>query len=87
MAAMTLPLTIFLPAFYATIIGLDLALVGILFTIVRIADLFFDPFVGGLMDRTHTRWGRFRPWLLLGGPVVMAGAAMLFFAQPGAGPI
>ena len=87
MAAMTLPLTIFLPAFYASVIGLDLALVGIVFTVVRIADLFFDPFVGGLMDRTRSRWGRFRPWLLAGGPIVMAGAAMLFMAQPGVGPL
>lgn len=86
MAAMTLPLTIFLPAFYATVIGLDLALVGIIFTVVRIADLFFDPFVGGLMDRTRTRHGRFRPWLAIGGPIVMAGAVMLFLASPGAGP-
>ena len=84
---MTLPLTIFLPAFYASVIGLDLALVGIVFTVVRIADLFFDPFVGGLMDRTRSRWGRFRPWLLAGGPIVMAGAAMLFMAQPGVGPL
>ncbi len=85
MASMTLPLTIFLPAFYATVIGLNLALVGILFTIVRTADLFFDPFIGGLMDRTRTRFGRFRPWLAVGAPIVMIGAAMLFLAAPGVG--
>ncbi|NJO33942.1 MAG: MFS transporter, partial [Rhodospirillales bacterium] len=87
MAAMTLPLTIFLPAFYASVIGINLAVVGIVFTVVRIADLFFDPFVGGLMDRTNTRWGRFRPWMVLGAPVVMIGAAMLFLASPGVGPL
>jgi GPH family glycoside/pentoside/hexuronide:cation symporter len=87
MASMTLPLTIFLPAFYATVIGLNLAVVGIIFTIVRTADLFFDPFIGGLMDRTRTRFGRFRPWLALGAPVVMGGAAMLFLASPGVGPL
>lgn len=87
MAAMTLPLTIFLPAFYATTIGINLAVVGLVFTLVRVADLFFDPFVGGLMDRTSTRWGRFKPWLAAGGPVVMVGAAMLFMARPGVGPL
>jgi len=85
MAAMTLPLTIFLPAFYATVIGLNLAVVGIIFTIVRTADLFFDPFVGGLMDRTRSRFGRFKPWLAAGGVIVMAGAGMLFLARPGVG--
>jgi GPH family glycoside/pentoside/hexuronide:cation symporter len=87
MAAMTLPLTIFLPAFYATVVGINLAVVGLVFTVVRLADLFFDPFVGGLMDRTNTRWGRFKPWLAIGGPIVMAGAAMLFMARPGVGPV
>lgn len=87
MASMTLPLTIFLPASYAGVIGLNLAVVGIIFTVVRTADLFFDPFVGGLMDRTRTRFGRFRPWLAFGAPVVMGGAAMLFLASPGVGPL
>lgn len=86
MASMTLPLTIFLPAFYATVIGLNLAVVGLIFTIVRIGDLFFDPFIGGLMDRTRTRFGRFRPWLAFGAPIVMGGAGMLFLAAPGVGP-
>ena len=85
MASMTLPLTIFLPAFYATVIGLPLAVVGLIFTVVRIADLFFDPFVGGLMDRTRTRFGRFRPWLAAGAPIVMGGAGMLFLTSPGVG--
>ena len=37
------------------------------------------------MDRTRTRLGRYRPWLAAGAPIVMVGAAMLFFATPGAG--
>ena len=85
MAAMTLPLTIFLPAFYASVIGLKLALVGVIFTAVRTADLFFDPFIGGMMDRTGSRFGRFKPWLALGVPIVMGGAAMLFLAPTGVG--
>lgn len=87
MASLVLPVTIFIPAFYATVIGINLALVGIIFTVVRVADLIFDPLVGGLMDRTRTRMGRFRPWLLAGAPIVMGGAGLLFFAQPGVGPL
>src|SRR3546814_8118742 len=71
MAALTLPLIIYLPEFYANALGLDLAVVGLIFTIVRLADLFFDPFVGGLMDRSRSRWGQFRPWLIVGAPLVM----------------
>jgi len=87
MAALTLPLIIYLPEFYANALGIDLAVVGLIFTVVRLADLVFDPFVGGLMDRTRSRWGQFRPWLLIGAPVVMAGTYMLFMAQPGVGPL
>lgn len=87
MAALTLPLIIYLPEFYANALGIDLAVVGLIFTVVRLADLVFDPFVGGLMDRTRTRWGQFRPWLLLGAPLVMAGTYMLFMAGHGVGPL
>jgi Na+/melibiose symporter-like transporter len=87
MSALSLPLIIFLPEFYAHTLGINLAVVGIIFTVVRLADLAFDPFVGGLMDRTRTRWGQFRPWLVLGGPLVMIGTWMLFMARPGVGPV
>ena len=87
LAAMTLPLTIFLPAFFASVIGLKLAVVGLTFTVVRTADLIFDPFVGGLMDRTRSRFGQFKPWMAFGAPVLMAGAALLFLARPGVGAI
>jgi Na+/melibiose symporter-like transporter len=87
MAALTLPLIIYLPEFYANALGIDLAVVGLIFTVVRLADLAFDPFIGGLMDRSRSRWGQFRPWLMVGGPVVMAGTYMLFMARPGVGPI
>ena len=87
MAALTLPLIIYLPEFYANALGLDLATVGLIFTVVRLADLVFDPFVGGLMDRSRSRFGQFRPWLLLGAPLVMAGTYILFMAKPGVGPI
>lgn len=87
MSALSLPMIIYLPEFYAHSLGLNLAVVGFIFTVVRLADLLFDPFVGGLMDRTRTRWGQFRPWLILGAPLVMIGTWMLFMATPGVGPV
>jgi Na+/melibiose symporter-like transporter len=37
------------------------------------------------MDRTRTRWGRYRPWLAAGAPILMAGVYLLFMARPGVG--
>jgi Na+/melibiose symporter-like transporter len=65
-----LPLVIYLPAYYATVVGLSLPAIGSAFLLVRVLDLGFDPVVGALMDRTQTRWGRFRPWMAGGAPVL-----------------
>jgi Na+/melibiose symporter-like transporter len=87
LAAVGLPLVVYLPEFYVSELGLSLGAVGAAFLIVRLIDIMFDPFIGGLMDRTRTQWGRFRPWLVMGGPLVMAGAFALFMAKPGIGPV
>ncbi|MGC8824746.1 MAG: MFS transporter [Bacteroidales bacterium] len=58
------PFTIFLLYYYTDIFGLSAAAVGTMFLITRIWDTFFDPLVGIVADRTQTRWGKFRPYLL-----------------------
>jgi len=50
--------------FYTDTVGLSAAAVGWMFLILRLADAFVDPIVGALADRTNTRWGKFRPWIL-----------------------
>ena len=87
LATLSLPLVVFLPEFYSNALGLDLALVGTLFTAVRLLDIGIDPILGGLMDRTTSRWGRYRPWLAVGTPLFVVSVAMLFFARPGVGPV
>ncbi|CAK9886009.1 MAG: Inner membrane symporter YicJ [Candidatus Erwinia impunctatus] len=55
---------LFLSYFYTDIFGLTPALVGILILSVRVVDAVTDPIMGAIADRTRSRWGRFRPWLL-----------------------
>ncbi len=87
MSALTLPLVTFIPEHYANALGMNLAVVGLTFMAVRLLDIGFDPVIGALMDRTRTRWGRFRPWLAGGIPLVMVGTGMLFFAPQSVGPL
>lgn len=50
--------------FYTDVMELNAAAVGTMFLITRIWDTLFDPVVGIVTDRTQTRWGKFRPYLL-----------------------
>ncbi|MDB5452409.1 MAG: hypothetical protein JWO33_987 [Caulobacteraceae bacterium] len=87
LSALGMSLTLFLPEFYSGSLGVNLSVVGTVFMVVRLLDIFYDPLVGALMDRTRTRWGQFKPWLAAGVPVTMAGVAMLFLARPGVGAV
>ncbi|MFN3513308.1 MAG: MFS transporter [Phenylobacterium sp.] len=82
-AAIALVMGVYLPRFFAGHIGLSLAAVGAAFTIVRLMDMALDPLLGMAMDRTRSRIGRYRPWLIVGTPVVMLAVYMLFMASPG----
>ena len=55
---------LFVNYFYTDIFGLAPALVGILLLSVRVIDAVTDPIMGALADRTRSKYGRFRPWLL-----------------------
>ena len=63
----------------------DAYMIGIVTTIIlvlRIAELFVDPFIGNIIDKTKTRWGRFKPWVL-GGAVIAAVALAILFTDFG----
>jgi Na+/melibiose symporter-like transporter len=88
LAAFGVALPVTLPEFYATFVGLELGAVAAVFMIVRLIDIVFDPFIGWAMDRTNSRFGRYRPWLVLATPILMLAAYMMFVAvQPGAPPV
>jgi Na+/melibiose symporter-like transporter len=50
--------------FYTDVFGLSAVMAGNIVLVARLWDAFFDPIMGILADRTKTRWGRFRPWIL-----------------------
>lgn len=83
MAALGLPLVVYLPPHFAGTLGLPLATVGLIFALVRIIDIPIDPLLGAMMDGTRTRIGQFRPWMLAGGVVLAIGVWLMFMAKPG----
>jgi Na+/melibiose symporter-like transporter len=83
-AALGLPVYVTLPEFYASHVGVPLAAVSLIFLIVRLADIVVDPFLGMVIDRTSTKWGRYRVWMAIGAPILMISVAMLFFVGRGA---
>ncbi len=50
--------------FYTDVFGIKATAAGMILLVARIFDAFVDPLVGILSDRTNTRWGKYRPWLL-----------------------
>ncbi len=68
----------YLPFFYSNIFGLSLVDAGILMLITRIWDAVSDPMMGIISDRTHTRWGKYRPYLLWVAPFFSIAGILLF---------
>ncbi|MET0809432.1 MAG: MFS transporter [Pseudoxanthomonas sp.] len=56
----------FLLIFYTDVMGLAAGAVGTMMLVTKLVDAVADPFMGAIADRTRTRWGRFRPWMLWG---------------------
>ncbi len=80
LAMPTIPAYVYLPTFYAETLGLGLATTGAVLLVARMLDVFTDPLVGIISDRFPTRWGRRKPWILLGG--VLAALALVQLFQP-----
>ena len=78
LAALLLPLYVTLPAYYAVDLGIGFAAVGAVLLVARLWDVVTDPVIGAVSDRLRTRFGRRRPWLVAGAPLIMISAGFLF---------
>jgi glycoside/pentoside/hexuronide:cation symporter, GPH family len=67
--------------YFVDIMGISVALAGTILAATRIFDAVLDPFMGAISDSTRTRWGRRRPYLLVGG-IMCAVSTILLFAAP-----
>ena len=74
----------FLAAFYTDVFGISAAAAGTMLFVTRIVDAITDPMMGAIADRTSSRWGKFRPYLLFAG-LPMAAAGVLTFTTPDLG--
>jgi len=80
-----LPLFVYLPKFYTDTLGASAAMIGLFIFAARLLDGISDPLIGWLSDRTRTRWGRRRPYLIWASPLL--GLTLLaLFAPPDLSP-
>jgi len=77
-AFLYLPVAILMPAYYASALHVSLTDVGWFLLFSRGADVILDPMIGKWSDSTRARIGRRKIWMLIGSPILMAGAYLLF---------
>ena len=78
MAAMGMPVAVYLPRFYTEGMGLSLVTVGTIFTLARIWDVITDPVMGIVIDKYDTRWGRRKHWIAISIPILVLSVWMVF---------
>jgi len=77
----TIAVAAYIPNYYGSDLGVSLATVGTVWLVARLFDGITDPLIGYLSDRTRTRWGRRRVWMVAAVPVMMLATWKLFFPQ------
>ena len=87
LATLGYPLGIWLPRAYATDMGIALQWVGVAGMVASIFDALTDPPTGYVSDRYRTRWGRRRPWIVIGVPWLTLSVWMLLNPTPGILPL
>lgn len=86
LALVGIPVFVYLPKFYTDVVGVSMTVFGAIFMTARVLDAFVDPAVGVLSDRTRSRHGRRRPYLMWGAPP-LALAALWLYIPPAMAPL
>ena len=68
--------------YFQDILGVSAAAMGVILMVARVFDAFNDPIMGAIVAKTKTKWGKFRPWLLIGTVTNAIVLAMMFSAPP-----
>jgi melibiose permease len=68
--------------YFQDILGVSAAAMGVILMVARVFDAFNDPIMGAVVAKTKTKWGKFRPWLLIGTVTNAVVLAMMFSAPP-----
>ncbi|MFT3997386.1 MAG: MFS transporter [Asticcacaulis sp.] len=75
-------LSLFLLFYYTEVVGLPPATAGLIYLIASVWDGLVDPLIGLMADRTRTRFGAYRPYLLIGGPLLGLSFCLLYYRPP-----
>ena len=70
--------SIWLLFFYTNVFGLKPGPAALMFLVVRLVDVLWDPVVGTIVDKSNPKWGKYRSWLIFGG-IPLVGLAILCF--------
>jgi GPH family glycoside/pentoside/hexuronide:cation symporter len=87
LAAMAVPVFVYMGKFYADVVVVPLGTLALAIALARALDALTDPLMGWLSDRTRSRWGRRRPYLALGAPLLGVSFAALFAPPPALSPL
>lgn len=68
----------FAPAFFTGVLKISPLSVGVLLLVPRLVDAFTDPVMGMVADRTNTKWGRYRPYMIFGAPLLGISLILMF---------
>jgi GPH family glycoside/pentoside/hexuronide:cation symporter len=85
LAVVGIPVYVYIPKFYTDVIGVNITVMGVLISAVRIFDAITDPLLGFLSDKTQTRYGRRRPYIVIGS-IFLAISIFMLFNPPAASP-
>src|SRR3546814_293240 len=85
LAVVVFPSYAILPGFYAQHTAIPMATIGVILIVARAFDAIVDPLIGYLSDRTRSRWGSRKPWVLAGSAILAVAILQLYAPAPTVG--